>query len=184
MAFSSNLETRSQKEDGKKKIIEGYFIKYNEKTNLWGDVYESVLPDSVSSSLENNDIRCLFNHDTGSVLGTTKNNTLTLKSDEIGLWGSVEINERDTDAMNIYERVSRGDINTCSFGFNVISENTEWREDGSTHFELSEIDLHEVSIVTFPAYDNTGVQAREKQIVERKQEEVERLRKGILEKYA
>src|SRR5690625_7930925 len=65
--------------------------------------------------------------------------------------------------MNLYERVKRGDVDQCSFGFNILKEDTEHLDDGSVKWIIREIDLHEVSVVTFPAYPETSVQARMKQ---------------------
>ena len=121
-----------------------------------------------------NDIRALINHDARLVLGRNKSGTLDLKVDSRGLWGSVKVNEKDVDAMNLYERVKRGDVDQCSFGFNILAEETEFRDDGSIKWIIKEIDLHEVSVVTFPAYEETGVQARHKdleQMKKRMQEE-------------
>jgi HK97 family phage prohead protease len=73
------------------------------------------------------------------------------------------INPNDQDAMNLYERVKRGDVDQCSFGFNIVSEETEFRDDGSIHWTITEVELHEVSVCTFPAYEDTNVSAREAQ---------------------
>ncbi|MOA34326.1 Caudovirus prohead protease [compost metagenome] len=120
------------------------------------------------------------------MLGRNKANTLALRADNYGLWGSVKVNPNDTDAMNLYERVKRGDVDQCSFGFNVVREETDWREDGSVKWTVKEIDLHEVSVVTFPAYEDTGVQARkaevkqhqERQMLQRKHQLKARLNKN------
>lgn len=156
-------EFRAKKEDDKK-FIEGYFIRYNEETELWPGVKEMVAPESVVGSLEKNDIRALYNHDTGLVLGRVGNSTLKLKSDSKGLYGVVEINENDKQAMDIYARVERQDINACSFGFNITNEEYTENEDGTVLFTLRDIDLHEVSIVNFPAYPTTSVQARKRDL--------------------
>ena len=66
--------------------------------------------------------------------------------------------------MNLYERVKRGDVDQCSFGFNIVSEETDFREDGSIHWTITEVELHEVSVCTFPAYKETNVSAREAQL--------------------
>ena len=71
--------------------------------------------------------------------------------------------------MNLYERVKRGDVDQCSFGFNILAEETKFRDDGSIKWIIKEIDLHEVSVVTFPAYEETGVQARHKDLEQMKQ---------------
>ena len=70
------------------------------------------------------------------------------------------LNENDVDAMNLYERVKRGDVTQCSFGFNILDEDVDYRADGTIKWTIKEIDLHEVSIVTFPAYEETEVTAR------------------------
>ena len=62
--------------------------------------------------------------------------------------------------MNLYERVKRGDVDQCSFGFDIRSEDTDIREDGSIHWTIKEVDLYEVSCCTFPAYEETSITAR------------------------
>ena len=64
--------------------------------------------------------------------------------------------------MNLYARVQRGDVDQCSFGFNILDESTEIREDGSIHWTINKVKLYEVSVCTFPAYESTSVSARAK----------------------
>ena len=64
--------------------------------------------------------------------------------------------------MNLYERVKRGDVDQCSIGFDILDEETEFREDGSIHWTIKRTELYEVSVCTFPAYEATNVSAREK----------------------
>ena len=154
-----DLQTRS---DDTEKMIEGYFAVFNSEIELFPGAFEEIAPGAFDNTLSN-DIRALINHDTAFVLGRNKSNTLELKVDSRGLWGSIKINENDSDAMNLYERVKRGDIDQCSFGFNILKEDTDYREDGSVKWTIKEIDLHEVSVVTFPAYGETSVQARMRQ---------------------
>lgn len=161
MNFQSEFKTREQED---KKMIEGYFIVFNQETNLYCDVYEKIAPEAVQNSLSNNDIRCLFDHDSAKVLGRNKNHTLSLKADDYGLYGSVEVNENDREAMDIYERVKRGDIDSCSFGFYPLKEEHTERDDGSHLFTVKDADVIEVSVVTFPAYPQTQVSARVKEV--------------------
>lgn len=173
-------------EEHGEKIIEGYFAVFNSQTELWPGAYEEIDPTAFDGTL-GNDIRALINHDTSLVLGRNKSGTLELKIDGHGLFGRIRINEQDSDAVNLYERVKRGDVDQCSFGFNVLREKTDWREDGTVKWRLMEIDLHEVSICTFPAYTDTSVQARhieveqyrERMLEQRKQKIKERLNHGI-----
>jgi len=96
-----------------------------------------------------------------------------LKKDSKGIFGRVKINPNDKQALDIYARIERGDINACSFGFNIINEEIQNRDDGTVKFILKKIDLHEVSPVTFPAYPTTSIQAREKDLEEYKQRQLE-----------
>jgi len=158
--------------------IEGYFAVFGRETELWPGAFEEIAPGAFDETLSN-DIRALINHDTTLVLGRTKAGTLELKTDNYGLWGRVKINPNDIDAVNLYERVKRGDVDQCSFGFNITSEETDWRDDGTVKWTITGIDLHEVSVVTFPAYEDTGVQAR-KEAVEQHRERLLEVRKTKL----
>ena len=131
---------------------------------------ESIAPGAFSRTISG-DIRALINHDTTLVLGRTKANTLELREDSHGLWGHIDINPNDVDAMNLYERVKRGDVDQCSFGFEIRSQDTDISESGDIHWTLRDVDLYEVSCCTFPAYESTNISARSAErdeIMERK----------------
>lgn len=174
-SLNAELKIREVASNNDEMCIEGYFIVFGQQTELWAGAYEEIAPNALDKTL-NNDIRALINHDTRLVLGRNKSGTLELRVDGRGLFGKIKINSNDTEAVNLYERVKRGDVSQCSFGFNIISEETEWRDDGSVKWTITDVDLHEVSVVTFPAYEETGVQARqasveayrEKQILQKK----------------
>lgn len=168
----TELKTRAEQETGDM-VIEGYFAVFNQQTELWPGAYEEIAPGAFDGTL-GNDIRALVNHETMFVLGRNKAGTLELRVDSHGLWGSIKINPNDSDAVNLYERVKRGDVNQCSFGFNIIREEADWRDDGTVKWTLKEIDLHEVSVVTFPAYEATGVQARKAEVEQHKQRQIEK----------
>lgn len=157
--ISTEFQTR---EDGDNLKIEGYFAVFDSVYEMAPGLTESIAPGAFSKTLSR-DIRALTNHDTTLVLGRTKAHTLELREDNHGLWGSVTINPKDGDAMNLYERVKRGDVDQCSFGFDIRSEDTDIREDGSIHWTIREVDLYEVSACTFPAYEETGISARAKE---------------------
>ena len=152
----STFETR---EDGEDLIIEGYFAVYNSNYEITEDMSESIAPGAFAETL-GNDIRALTNHDTSLVLGRNTAGTLELRDDSHGLWGRIKVNPKDQDAMNTYERVKRGDVNQGSIGFEILSEETDFREDGSIHWTIKKINLFEVSVCTFPAYAETSVSAR------------------------
>lgn len=84
--------------------------------------------------------------------------------------GKIRINPKDSDAMNLYERVKRGDVDQCSFGFDILDQETEYREDGTVHWTIKSVKLYEVSVCTFPAYEDTSVSARKKDYEDIKRE--------------
>lgn len=176
-SMATNFSTRE--ETSGEKIIEGYFAVFNQETELWPGAFEEISSEAFNGSLSN-DIRALTNHETTLVLGRNKSGTLKLSVDSRGLWGQITINENDSDALNLYERVKRGDVDQCSFGFNILNEETDWKEDGTVKWLLKEIDLHEVSVVTFPAYENTGVQARHTQLEQYREKQTKQWRKKLL----
>jgi HK97 family phage prohead protease len=168
--FQSSLSTRAEPDSAK--YIEGYFAVFNQETELWRGTYEKIAPGAFDNSIKNNDIRCLFNHDSGFVLGRNTSKTLELKADNYGLWGRVKINENDQQALAIYARVERGDISGCSFGFWPEKESYE-EKDGEFHWTVEEANTEEVSICTFPAYPQTEIQARKKDFEESNKRKLE-----------
>lgn len=144
-------------------IIEGYFSVFNSDYELWPGAAEQVAPGAFDNTL-GDDVRALINHDTRLVLGRTKAGTLTLRVDEKGLFGTIKINDQDSDAMNLYARVQRGDVSQCSFGFDIIREEFVEHPDGSILWIIREVKLYEVSVCTFPAYEETSVSARKRDL--------------------
>lgn len=169
------------REDGEAPIIEGYFSVFNTVYDMGYGMSESIAPGAFSKSM-GNDVRALINHDSTLVLGRTKAHTLELREDSHGLWGKITINPNDRDAMNLYERVKRGDVDQCSFGFNIVSEETDFRDDGTVHWTITEADLHEVSVCTFPAYEETAVSARKRDLDEIKKRQTEAWRNRMTQK--
>lgn len=156
-AVATEFTTR---EDGEIPHIEGYFAVFNSDYDIvHGVMSESIAPGAFDG-MEDRDIRALTNHDTTLVLGRNMAGTLTLRQDPHGLWGDISINPNDTDAMNTWHRVQRRDVTQCSIGFEIVDEEAEYREDGSTHWTIRKVNLFEVSVCTFPAYEETNVNAR------------------------
>ncbi|GIP38314.1 hypothetical protein J31TS4_15940 [Paenibacillus sp. J31TS4] len=176
-SLQTELKTRVDG-DGQEMVIEGYFAVFNQPTELWAGAFEQIAPDAFNSTL-GNDVRALINHDTMFVLGRNKAGTLELKADSHGLWGRVKVNPNDSDAVNLYERVKRGDVDQCSFGFNILKEDIDFRDDGSVLWTLRNIDLHEVSVCTFPAYQATGVQARKAELEQHKSRQLEQRKQNL-----
>lgn len=153
----TDFQTRS--EENGDLYIEGYFVVFDSRYQITKKDYETIARGAFAHTLDG-DIKALINHNTEKVLGRTKAKTLELREDDYGLWGSILINPKDQDAMNCHARVERGDVDQCSFGFIIKAEETELLDDGGVHFTIKEVELHEVSVVTFPAYGDTSVSAR------------------------
>ena len=182
---TAQFKTREETETGDL-ILSGYFIKFDEVTELWPGYFEVIKREGVEKAIQNADIRALFNHDDSLVLGRTGNGTVTLGVDEIGLFGDIIINKEDPQAIGAYARVQRGDVIGCSFGFIPIKINTEERDDGSYLDTILELEIFEVSPCTFPAYPQTEIAARQKDFESQKRanrEALDKRKKEIKEKF-
>lgn len=162
--------------------LEGYFAVFNEDYNVWNGATESIAPGAFDDSVSG-DVRALYNHNDDLILGRTSAGTLELKQDSRGLWGRIKMNRNDSDAMNAYARIQRGDITGCSFGFDIESESTDYRDDGTVHWTINKVNpLYEVSPCVFPAYEQTNVSARGKQIETMQKRKKEVWRHTMLQK--
>lgn len=158
LAREERFTTRA--EDGNF-YLEGYFAVFGSRYELWEGAYETIEPGAFDGET-GGDVRALINHDSTLVLGRTLSGSLRLRVDERGLWGSITINQADQDAMNLYERVKRGDVSQCSFGFDILEQEMEYEDGEPTVWRIQRVRLYEVSVVTFPAYEDTSIQARKK----------------------
>lgn len=158
-AVATQFETR---EIGEVPHISGYFAVFDSVYDIAPGMSETITPGAFAGTLDG-DIRALTNHDTTLVLGRTAAGTLELREDGTGLYGDIAVNPNDSDAMNTWARVQRGDVTQCSIGFEIIREETETHPDGSVRWIIREVKLYEVSVCTFPAYAETNVQARSRQ---------------------
>ena len=175
-SLPQNFKTRDA--DGKL-YIEGYFAVFDSPYPLWDGAEEVIKPGAFEGVLTQ-DVRALVNHDTTLVMGRTTAGTLLLKQDETGLWGQIEVNRDDTDAMNLYARVQRGDVSQCSFGFDIERETFVDLGDGRCRWEIEKVNpLYEVSVCTFPAYEATSVSARKQQLETIRQRETQVWRENM-----
>ncbi|MGO1126699.1 HK97 family phage prohead protease [Streptococcus sp. V728] len=182
---TAQFKTREETETGDL-ILSGYFIKFDEVTELWPGYFEVIKREGVEKAIQNADIRALFNHDDSLVLGRTGNGTVILRVDEIGLFGDIIINKEDPQAIGAYARVQRGDVVGCSFGFIPIKIDTEERADGSYLDTILELEIFEVSPCTFPAYPQTEIAARQKDFESQQRanrEALDKRKKEIKEKF-
>lgn len=143
--------------DGKP-LIHGYAAVFNQKSEDLGGFREYVKPGAFTKTLQESDVRCLFNHDPNYVLGRTSNGTLKLVEDDLGL--HYEVDPPDTGwARDLCASIKRGDIDQSSFGFKTVKD--EWHTEGGEQVRyLQECRLFDVSPVTQPAYPQTSVACR------------------------
>jgi len=169
-----DIKTR-EAEDGSP-IIAGYFVVFDSIYRISAHATESVAKGAFDESI-NGDVRALYNHNTDIILGRTTSDTLMLRQDNTGLYGEVIINKNDTEAMNAYERIKRGDITGCSFGFDIAEEIVEYDEvTDNVHYTITKVDpLYEVSPCVFPAYQATSIGVRDKDGAEEREEQAMRI---------
>ena len=151
---STTLEIKS--DDNAPPVIKGHAAVFN-VIESGGWFREQVAPGAFKDSIKTDDIRALWNHNTEIVLGRNRAGTLKLKEDDIGL--AVEITPPDTQmARDLVESISRGDVTQMSFGF--IVKKATWTEEDEEDEDLrtlEQIELWEVSPVTFPFYEATDI---------------------------
>ncbi|MEW6771854.1 MAG: HK97 family phage prohead protease [Bacillota bacterium] len=156
----SAVEQRSLGEvraDATGRKIRGYAALFNELSEPLGGFRERILPGAFTNTLKNDDIRLLVDHNPSMVLARTKNGTLKLKEDSKGLWFEAELPDT-TVGRDVYTSIKRGDIDQMSFGFKVVKD--RWLSGTYPQIrELLEVKLFDVSVVTFPAYPQTTVEA-------------------------
>lgn len=147
--------------DTGQQIIEGHASVFDSWSQELGGEFpfrEKVMKGAFIDSIQNDDIRALFNHDPNYILGRNKAGTLTLEEDEKGLKVRIVLPETQY-ARDLLVSIKRGDITQMSFGFCVIID--KWDvSDGLDIRELHKVKLYDVSPVTFPAYEQTDIGVR------------------------
>lgn len=151
-------ELRIESRDGVLPKIRGHAAVFNELSEDLGGFRERIAPGAFSESVKRDDIRALFNHDPNFLLGRNRAGTLELSEDATGL--EVIIDPPDAQfARDLLVSIERGDISQMSFGFRTLLD--EWEFQGGVAVRtLREVQLFDVSPVTFPAYPQTDVAAR------------------------
>lgn len=151
-------ELRVSREDGSPAKIVGHaavFHKLSEE--LWG-FREKIAPGAFLKTLDA-DVRALWNHDVNHVLGRTRNKTLVLREDEVGLHSEI-IPPETQMARDVLTLIERGDVTQMSFGFRTLRQEWDASGDDLPIRTLLEVELFDVSPVTFPAYPDTDVAVR------------------------
>ncbi len=135
----------------------GYASVFNSPSQDLGGFIEYVAPGAFKRSLQSrNEVKLLWNHDSGEPLASLRGGTMQLIEDEVGLKVSAQL-PNTTRGRDIAELLRTKVIDSMSFGFNVIKDT--WSRDGQTR-TLDSVRLFEVSIVSFPAYESTTATVR------------------------
>ena len=153
---------------GDEMALIGYAALFNTRSKNLGGFAEQIAPGAFTRSLKANaDVKVTFNHDPNQVLGRTKSGTATVEQDERGLKFRCQLDPTNTMHRNIHASVKRGDIDECSFAFRAPKDGQTWQDvDAADDQEimavrtLTDVDLVDVSAVTYPAYYGTSVDAR------------------------
>lgn len=140
--------------------ISGHAAVFNSLSDDLGGFREKIAPGAFTETIKGGDVRALWNHDPNFVLARTKNGTLKLHEDERGLAMDAELPDTQY-ARDLIKLIDRGDVNQQSFGFRVLPEGQTWRmEDSVLVRTITNVELFDVSPVTYPAYPQTDVSMR------------------------
>jgi HK97 family phage prohead protease len=146
------------REDGDGMSFTGYAAVFNSPSEPLPFI-ETIAPGAFSRTLKSrNNVRMLLNHNPEKVLGSTRAKTLRLSEDSKGLIAEADL-PPTTVGRDLSVLMKRGDIDSMSFGFTVPRGGDSWNDTGDRR-ELREVRLHEVSVVTFPAYPKTSASVR------------------------
>jgi len=166
--FFPVTELRTITDDKGLRHIVGYAAVFNSLSEDMGGWRERIIPGAFTRALKEDDIRCLRNHNSDYVLGRNRSKpaaTLILIEDERGLKVD-DVPPNAQWAMDYMESIDRGDVDKMSFGFMVRyypdgTRGVRWiEENGMEIRELLDVELFDVSPVTFPAYPDTEVGLR------------------------
>lgn len=174
--FEMSTEIRAMDTEDGALRIGGYAAQFNkEATGL--SFREIIAPGAFKRTLQSGEpVYLLVNHDTNGIpLASTAGGTLNLSEDETGLRMEADLDPANPKAQELYSAISRGDIGKMSFAFTVAKDGST-RKDGLR--TLSDVNLFEVSAVTWPAYQDTAIGLR---TAEEAPEEDLELRKRLLE---
>jgi uncharacterized protein len=142
--------------------IKGYAAVFDSPSEDLGGFIEVIKPGAFTRCLQNSpDVRALLNHEPSAILGRTTSGTLRLRQDSTGLHCEIDLPNTSV-GHDVYESVKRQDISSMSFGFYPVDEDWMPNPTGTPAQlrEISDADVFDVSVVTYPAYQGTSVSAR------------------------
>ncbi len=155
-AFERRMSRESRVELASDRRLRGMAIVFNSRSQDLGGFREIIHPEAIDRTLrEGIDVRALVDHDSAKIMGRLSAGTLLLRKTAKGL--AIENEPPDTSyARDLAVSIDRRDVTGMSFGFRVEPGGAEFREeDGEIIRDVFDMRVHEVSFVTFPAYEAT-----------------------------
>lgn len=156
----SEIEVRA---DDETKVVHfrGHAAVFNQMTEIAGLWREQIAPGTFKKTLKDGaDVRFLWNHNPETVMARTKSGNLKLAEDKAGLDTRADLDSSDWDVQRILPKLKRGDVTQMSFAFRAIT--SEWNEEpedkGLPIRTIKEVQLFDVSPVTYPAYEGTDAE--------------------------
>lgn len=159
--LATELELRETED--KKRTISGYAVKWEQLSGKLGWYFrfrERFRKGAFTETLKNDEQKCLWNHNRDIILGSTKNGTLRISEDDIGLRFENDLPESEW-GNNVYESIKRKDVEGVSFGFRMLGEEWDEADPDDRIRTVTKAKLGEISPTAFPAYPQSEVQARE-----------------------
>lgn len=178
----SNYEIRESDNDTVE--LEGYIAKFNSITELYRGCYEKIEKGAFSETLsDGHNIFLLYHHDFSKPLASTRNGTLILTEDDVGLKFKATINNKVSYGKDVVELVREGLIQGCSFGFNVLEDDYLYNNEEDTITRtLIKVKLWEGSVLCIPQYEDTEVTARAKEIADRERNKIQEAKNNEIRK--
>ena len=167
-----DIKARSANDDSKM-VLEGYALKFEKETELWKG-FKEVIRKGALDNTDMSRVFLLFNHNDDVILAGTSNNSLELQVDDIGLKFRAELVDTQT-SKEVYTLAKQGLLTKCSFSFRTAKNGYKYSriDDKNELGEIVDIEtLYDVAVVTYPAYDDTEVYARDIKALEREHERI------------
>ena len=167
-----DIKARSANDDSKM-VLEGYALKFEKETELWKG-FKEVIRKGALDNTDMSRVFLLFNHNDDVILAGTSNNSLELQVDDIGLKFRAELVDTQT-SKEVYTLAKQGLLTKCSFSFKTAKNGYKYSriDDKNELGEIVDIEtLYDVAVVTYPAYDDTEVYARDIKALEREHERI------------
>lgn len=167
-----DIKARSANDDSKM-VLEGYALKFEKETELWKG-FKEVIRKGALDNTDMSRVFLLFNHNDDVILAGTSNKSLELQVDDIGLKFRAELVDTQT-SKEVYTLAKQGLLTKCSFSFRTAKNGYKYSriDDKNELGEIVDIEtLYDVAVVTYPAYDDTEVYARDIKALEREHERI------------